>query len=272
MLCPFCAEEIKDTAAVCKHCHRDLLAIKTLVEENKMLTKRTNELEVELSRIRADLDRDHPAARRQVSVGECPGTAAIPERSTTVHWPTDFGSYVLLPILLLLVAHYLMDIRFNVHLVYLRLVSIGIGLILGYSILSKRDRHVGWALCVGAFVAIVTVLGMSITVWIVRGGGPVLPASAKEWQDFVEYSISIVLATVTGNVLASFVGRTLPLSESAGDGFSMIAYAIIRKVGPNLSGDILVTRLQSIERLLKAGTAIVMAAGTLYTALKGVLH
>ena len=37
MECPFCAEEVKDEALVCKHCSRDLKIPKPLIEENQEL-------------------------------------------------------------------------------------------------------------------------------------------------------------------------------------------------------------------------------------------
>jgi hypothetical protein len=34
MRCPYCAEEIKDAAAVCKHCHRDLFVARRRLDQN----------------------------------------------------------------------------------------------------------------------------------------------------------------------------------------------------------------------------------------------
>ena len=47
MECPFCAEEVKDDAIVCKHCGRDLKIPKPLLEENAELVAKIGELQRE---------------------------------------------------------------------------------------------------------------------------------------------------------------------------------------------------------------------------------
>ena len=33
MRCPYCAEEVKDEAVVCKHCHSELFVVRPLLEK-----------------------------------------------------------------------------------------------------------------------------------------------------------------------------------------------------------------------------------------------
>jgi hypothetical protein len=55
MECPFCAEEVKDEALVCKHCSRDLKIPKPLIEENQELIATISELQLEMNRLKAEL-------------------------------------------------------------------------------------------------------------------------------------------------------------------------------------------------------------------------
>jgi hypothetical protein len=64
MDCPFCAEDLKDNASVCKHCGRDLLNIRPLIDLNQQLAKRVAELEGRITSIATQLEH-HTGYRRE---------------------------------------------------------------------------------------------------------------------------------------------------------------------------------------------------------------
>ena len=55
--CPFCFEEVKPDALVCRTCTRDITVPKPLMEANARLTARVAELEAELAVAQAGMSR-----------------------------------------------------------------------------------------------------------------------------------------------------------------------------------------------------------------------
>src|SRR5260370_41666793 len=62
---------------------------------------------------------------------------------------------------------------------------------------------------------------------------PILPEPAREWREAIEYALSIVLAYVTGNLLATLILRLLPTAMTASGRPSATAARLARVFGPH---------------------------------------
>jgi hypothetical protein len=226
MLCPSCSAEIKDGAKVCPVCHQELTAV---------------QLEIGSSAPVVRTDAFEPSS-----------------------WLEFVSHYMLLPILLLIVAHYILFFLFQLNIlsVYMTLIYCTIAFPFGYDLCSRTRNHVAVACAVGLVVGVAAVTGMSAVVFLLLDQG--FFPDKRQVQDFIETLMAIMLAYAAGSATANFVHQLLP--DTAG--YKSFADSIRAIIALAHGGPGVTERLLSLEAAIKALVAVVLAVGTLLVAVR----
>lgn len=253
MECPFCAETIKNEAIVCKHCSRDLRVVRPMLLE-------IDDIVADLDKLRRDLDRVNVRLERYNN----------PLRYFTTHAVL----YVAMPSLLLVIAHVLVTIIFNMSPIPLRIASIVIPLLFGF-LAYPLHRVFALAAFVLAFLTASVSIFSMLTVTGIHDHVPILPQAWIEWREVFEYGASILLAFVSGNILSVVIFQVLPRVLTQRGKPNAFAFRAAQLLGQHVGEEQLRRRARLIQNLMHtlgplAGVAAT-GVGSIYAGLKGLL-
>ncbi len=258
MNCPYCLSEVAEEASVCKTCGRDLYLFKPMMVKIADLEKQVSEIPC--------------TATYALRIQELESLIEEIHQKYAVRsfftWLKDIFFYLAIPLLLLLLAHWLITVVYDTKMIYLRIISMILPLPFAYGLFKTHAHKImPWFLGV-ILLAVSSVIGMS---WITSlvDHSLVWPQSMFEWKEVLEYSASIAFSFLTGMLLGRMAYQTKQ---------ERFKVDLLKSMYEKNDSKRVVNSLEGIHGLLKklqeyGGTIVALGttAVSIYTGLKGII-
>jgi len=259
MNCPYCLSEVSEEAVVCKTCSRDLYLFKPLLAK-------ITELEKQVAEIPSPEKYQNRISELEYLLEQ---QSKSNEKRSLLNWVSNIALYLVVPLLLLLLAHWLIAIVYDTKMLYLRIISMILPMPFAYALFKKHPHKVlPWFFGV-ILLSISSVIGMS---WITSlvDHTPVLPQNLLEWKEVLEYAISIAFSFMTGMLLGSMSYANSHQYKKMGT--SPIVKIILGFIGEEkMSPDTLHNLMKKINEYGGTIVALGTTGLSIYTGLKHVL-
>jgi len=187
---------------------------------------------------------------------------------TFLNWVTDIVFYLIVPLLLLLLAHWLITVVYDTKMLYLRIVSIALPLPFAYFLFkSHSHKLLPWFVGV-VFLALASVIGMS---WITSlvDHSPVWPQNLFEWKEVIQYATSIAFSFLTGMLL----GRIAYNAKQKRKKVKLLKSSLLS--APLNDATASLEDIHGVMKTLQEYGGTIVALGTtavsIYTGLKGII-